>query len=109
MSKSKRPATAPQPTRVDWTGTRTRRVEYLPSAVVFAQGDAATSVRFVERGVIRLSVVSHAGKEAVVALLDAGHFFGEGAWPDNPCVWPRPRRRRRARSSSSSGRKWPDN
>lgn len=76
MSKSKRPATAPQPTRVDWAGTRTRRFEYLPSAVVFAQGDDATSVMFVERGVIRLSVVSHAGKEAVVALLDMGHFFG---------------------------------
>ena len=84
MSKSKRPATAPQPTRVDWAGTRTRRVEYLPSAVVFAQGDAATSVMFVERGVIRLSVVSHAGKEAVVALLEMGHFFGEGCLAGQP-------------------------
>jgi len=33
---------------------------------------------FVETGVVRLSVLSHAGKEAVVAVLDAGHFFGEG-------------------------------
>ena len=32
----------------------------------------------VERGAVRLSVLSHAGKEAVVALLDVGHFFGEG-------------------------------
>jgi CRP/FNR family transcriptional regulator, cyclic AMP receptor protein len=33
---------------------------------------------YVERGAVRLSVLSHAGKEAVVALLDIGHFFGEG-------------------------------
>ena len=32
----------------------------------------------VEKGAVRLSVLSHAGKEAVVAVLDAGHFFGEG-------------------------------
>jgi CRP-like cAMP-binding protein len=33
---------------------------------------------YVEKGAVRLSVLSHAGKEAVVAVLDAGHFFGEG-------------------------------
>ena len=33
---------------------------------------------YVEKGAVRLSVLSHAGKEAVVALLDVGHFFGEG-------------------------------
>ena len=33
---------------------------------------------YVQKGVVRLSVLSHAGKEAVVAVLDAGHFFGEG-------------------------------
>ena len=33
---------------------------------------------YVEKGAVRLSVLSHAGKEAVVALLEAGHFFGEG-------------------------------
>ena len=33
---------------------------------------------FVEKGAVRLSVLSHAGKEAVVAVLDEGHFFGEG-------------------------------
>jgi CRP/FNR family cyclic AMP-dependent transcriptional regulator len=78
MSKARKPATAPPPSQVDWTGMRTQRVTYESAAVVFAQGDAATSVMFVEQGVVRLSVVSHAGKEAVVALLDVGHFFGEG-------------------------------
>jgi CRP-like cAMP-binding protein len=78
MSKARKPATAPQPSQVDWTGMRTQRITYESAVVVFAQGDAATSVMFVEQGVVRLSVVSHAGKEAVVALLDVGHFFGEG-------------------------------
>jgi CRP/FNR family cyclic AMP-dependent transcriptional regulator len=46
--------------------------------MIFAQGNPATSVMYVETGAVRLSVLSHAGKEAVVAMLDAGHFFGEG-------------------------------
>lgn len=79
MRKSKNPATAPTPPGpVDWTGTRTQRVEYLPSATIFTQGDAATTVMYVEQGAVRLSVLSHAGKEAVVAVLDVAHFFGEG-------------------------------
>jgi CRP-like cAMP-binding protein len=79
MSKSKNSATAPtDPSPVDWTGARTQCVEYQPSAIIFAQGDAATSVMYVEQGAVRLSVLSHAGKEAVVAVLDVAHFFGEG-------------------------------
>jgi len=70
------PSTAPEP--VDWTGTRTQRIEYEPAATIFAQGDPATSVMYVELGNVRLSVLSHAGKEAVVAVLDVAHFFGEG-------------------------------
>ena len=79
MSKPKSGATAPTPPEpVDWTGTRAQRVEYTPAATIFAQGDPATSVMYVERGNVRLSVLSHAGKEAVVAVLDVAHFFGEG-------------------------------
>jgi CRP/FNR family cyclic AMP-dependent transcriptional regulator len=63
---------------VQWTGVRIQRVRYEPGATVFAQGDPATSVLYVEKGAVRLSVVSHAGKEAVVAVLDAGCFVGEG-------------------------------
>ncbi len=79
MSKSKTPATAPtQPGRLDWTGAQTQSVEYQPLATIFAQGDPAPSVMYVEQGAVRLSVLSHAGKEAVVAVLDPAHFFGEG-------------------------------
>ena len=79
MTKPKNESTAPSPPGpVDWTGTRAQRVEYPPATTIFAQGDPATSVMYVERGNVRLSVVSHAGKEAVVAVLDGAHFFGEG-------------------------------
>jgi len=77
-SRSKR-AVTPTPVGVlDWAGVRTERADYGPAAVIFTQGDPATSVVFVETGTVRLSVLSHAGKEAVVAVLDAGYFFGEG-------------------------------
>ena len=67
-----------EPRDIDWTGVSTRRVHYKKAATIFAQGDPCASVLYVEHGTVRLSVVSHAGKEAVVAILDAGHFFGEG-------------------------------
>jgi CRP/FNR family transcriptional regulator, cyclic AMP receptor protein len=46
--------------------------------MIFAQGDPAASVMYVEDGTVRLSVLSHAGKEAIIAILEAGYFFGEG-------------------------------
>jgi CRP/FNR family transcriptional regulator, cyclic AMP receptor protein len=77
MSKAKHPA-AMKPAPVDWSGARTRRLECQPGTTIFAQGDPATSIMYVDEGTVRLSVLSHAGKEAVIAVLDAGHFFGEG-------------------------------
>ena len=77
MSKSQR--TSPRkPGVLDWTGVPTQRVEYEPDARIFTQGDPAASVMYVDQGAVRLSVLSHSGKEAVVAVLEAGHFFGEG-------------------------------
>jgi CRP-like cAMP-binding protein len=46
--------------------------------VIFAQGDAADSIFFVHKGKVKLTVVSNRGKEAVIALLGPGDFFGEG-------------------------------
>ena len=77
MSKAKH-AAAVKSAGVDWTGVRAQRVDYGPGTSIFAQGDPATSVMYVEEGNVRLSVLSHAGKEAVIAVLDDGHFFGEG-------------------------------
>jgi CRP/FNR family cyclic AMP-dependent transcriptional regulator len=78
MTKAKRATPIEPANAIDWVGVRTRRVDYEPGAIIFAQGDPATSVMYVEKGTIQLSVLSHAGKEAVIALLDVGHFFGEG-------------------------------
>jgi CRP-like cAMP-binding protein len=55
-----------------------RVVEFPPSAVIFAQGDEAASVLYIQQGEVKLSVVSDTGKEAVVAMLGPGDFFGEG-------------------------------
>ncbi|HTM03870.1 MAG TPA: Crp/Fnr family transcriptional regulator [Vicinamibacterales bacterium] len=57
---------------------RLQRIEHEPGSEIFAQGEPATSVMFVETGAVRLSVLSRTGKEAVVALLESGNFFGEG-------------------------------
>jgi CRP-like cAMP-binding protein len=62
----------------DWTDVRVRRVTYRSKATIFEQGDPCSTILYVEAGTIRLSVVSAGGKEAVVAVLEAGHFLGEG-------------------------------
>src|ERR1700689_4661630 len=46
--------------------------------VVFAQGDGADAVFNIQKGKIKLTVVSNTGKEAVIAVLGPGDFFGEG-------------------------------
>ena len=78
MSKPKSASRVKPIDRVDWSGVRLQRLEHEPATKIFAQGDPATSVLYIEKGAVRLSVLSHAGKEAVVALLEVGHFFGEG-------------------------------
>ncbi len=78
MAKSKRAQLRHLTGLVDWTGIQTQRFEYEPAATLFGQGDACPTVMYLEAGRVRLSVISHAGKEAVIAVLDPGHFFGEG-------------------------------
>ena len=52
--------------------------------VIFAQGDGADAVFFIEKGRIRLTVVSTRGKEAVIGVLERGSFFGEGSLAGQP-------------------------
>ncbi len=61
-----------------------RAVRFAPDAKVFAQGGQATSVFYIESGSVKLSVISTAGKEAVVAILGGGDFFGEGCLAGQP-------------------------
>jgi len=51
---------------------------------VFAQGDAADAVFYVQTGKVRLSVVSKTGKEATIRILGQGEFFGEGSLAGQP-------------------------
>ena len=59
-------------------------VVYQPTDVIFSQGDASDSVMYIQEGAVRLSVHSHGGKEAVVAMLGPGDFFGEQALAGHP-------------------------
>jgi CRP/FNR family cyclic AMP-dependent transcriptional regulator len=58
---------------------RLKVVHYRKGETVFSQGDEAMDVRYLQKGSIKLSVLSRIGKEAVVAMLMPGDFFGEGA------------------------------
>ena len=51
---------------------------YRKDQIVFSQGDPADAVFYVERGEVKVTVVSEQGKEAVVAMLGTNDFFGEG-------------------------------
>jgi len=53
-------------------------LEYRKGDVVFAQGDAADRVFYIQRGRLKVVVISEQGKEAVVGMLGPGQFFGEG-------------------------------
>jgi len=58
--------------------------EYRNREKVFSQADPATSVFYIRKGKIKLSVISQQGKEAVIAVLGAGDFFGEGCLAGQP-------------------------
>ena len=64
---------------LDSTGPARTVVRYRRGEVVFAQGDSCGDIQYIQKGAIKLSVLSRPGKEAVVAMLTAGDFFGEGA------------------------------
>lgn len=69
---------------LDSAGMPRRVVEYLQAQVIFSQGDPCDTVMYVQAGAARLSVVSRTGKEAVVAMVGAGDFLGEGALSGQP-------------------------
>jgi len=58
--------------------------DYRKGQIVYTQGEPADSVFYIQSGKVRKTVVSEQGKEAVVALLGAGDFFGEGCLTGQP-------------------------
>jgi CRP-like cAMP-binding protein len=63
---------------LDSAGVVKIAVDYPQGAAIFTQGEVCDDVLYVQSGGVKLSVLSKAGKEAVVAMLGPGHFFGEG-------------------------------
>ena len=59
-------------------------VVYARGDVIFSQGDACDSVMYIRKGAVRLSVLSKAGREAIVGTLGRGDFLGEGALAGHP-------------------------
>jgi CRP/FNR family transcriptional regulator, cyclic AMP receptor protein len=77
MKRKGKPAFDPKAFLAKVNGGRTIS-EYRKNQFVFRQGDPADSVFFVQSGKVKKTVVSEQGKEAVVALVGTGDFFGEG-------------------------------
>ena len=63
---------------LDSAGLSRTIAKYAKSAVIFSQGDPATEVMYLQQGSVKISVLSKTGKEAIVAILSRGEFFGEG-------------------------------
>jgi CRP/FNR family transcriptional regulator, cyclic AMP receptor protein len=60
-------------------GEGRKEVAFPKKQTIFAQGDAADAVFYIQEGKVRLSVVSKVGKEATLGILSEGQFFGEGS------------------------------
>ena len=69
---------------LDSAGISRRVVRYARASVVFAQGGPANSVFYIQHGGVKLSVLSRKGREAIVAMLAPGDFFGEGCLAGQP-------------------------
>lgn len=63
---------------LDKMGTGRTTADYEKDQLVFSQGDPANDIFYIQTGKVKLTVVSRQGKEAVLALLGPGDFFGEG-------------------------------
>ncbi len=64
---------------LDSAGVARAVTTHARSETLFEQGDAADSVLYIQQGGVKLSVVSKSGREAIVAILGPGEFFGEGS------------------------------
>jgi CRP-like cAMP-binding protein len=69
---------------LDSAGVARKVEEFKRAEVLYAQGDAARSVIYLQNGGVKLTVVNEVGKEAVVAILGPGDFFGEGCLAGQP-------------------------
>jgi CRP/FNR family transcriptional regulator, cyclic AMP receptor protein len=66
------------------TGVSKTTVAYDAGQPIYSQGGTSDVVMYIKDGEVKLSVLSKTGKEAIVAVLDRGNFFGEGALAGQP-------------------------
>jgi CRP-like cAMP-binding protein len=59
-------------------------LEYAANRIIYRQGEPADSLLYVRRGEVKREVISQQGKEAIIAILGAGEFFGEGCLAGQP-------------------------
>jgi CRP/FNR family cyclic AMP-dependent transcriptional regulator len=71
-------------TFLDSAGLARKIVRFHRKQAIFTQGDSAKTVLYIQHGGVKLSVVNQSGREAVVAMLGPGDFFGEGCLGDQP-------------------------
>ena len=69
---------------LDSAGVARKVMDFTKKETIFSQGDICKDVLYIQKGGVRLSVVNEAGKEAVVAVLGPGDFFGEGCLGGQP-------------------------
>ena len=69
---------------LDSAGMARNIVEFLAKETIFSQGDIGKDVLYIQKGSVKISVVSKTGKEAVVAMLKPGNFIGEGVLAGQP-------------------------
>jgi len=69
---------------LDSSGVKRVIAKYPGRRVIFSQGDPATDVMYIQDGEVKLSVLSKTGREAVIAMLGPGDFFGEGCLAGQP-------------------------
>jgi CRP/FNR family cyclic AMP-dependent transcriptional regulator len=69
---------------LDSAGAARTIVEFQVKDTIFSQGDLGKDVMYIQKGSVKLSVVSKTGKEAIVAMLKPGDFVGEGALAGQP-------------------------
>jgi CRP/FNR family transcriptional regulator, cyclic AMP receptor protein len=69
---------------LDSAGVAIKVVEFRKNKAIFAQGDVARHVLYIQQGAVKLCVLNESGKEAVVAMLGPGDFFGEGCLAGQP-------------------------
>jgi CRP/FNR family cyclic AMP-dependent transcriptional regulator len=69
---------------LDSAGVAKKVREAKKAEAIYSQGDAAESVMYLQKGGVKLTVVNEDGKEAVVAILGPGDFFGEGCLAGQP-------------------------